>query len=212
MSPLVHLFRLKRNCGKGASIRFGLGKVTGDLVLVHDADLEYHPTDIPALLEPALHHGFDVVFGSRFLHVPRRMSVVHRIGNEFLSRLANRLFHARLTDVETGFKLFSKALIERLDLCANEFEIEPEIAAKVLMRGIPVAEIPVQYAYRAKGLAKINFGDGLDAMLVMVLVRLGQDPERFIPYRVFKVHVKRLLTWGRNLIRGTRQRPVLPTC
>ncbi|HEY3671968.1 MAG TPA: glycosyltransferase family 2 protein, partial [Acidimicrobiia bacterium] len=118
------------NRGKGSAIRSGLAHVTGDLVLVQDADLEYDPDDWPKLLAPILRGKAQVVYGSRFTGERRNMLFLHWIGNRFLSLVTNVLYNTTLSDMETCYKLFDRALLDGITLRAERFEFEPEVTAK----------------------------------------------------------------------------------
>ncbi len=210
-NPIIRLYRLKKNCGKGSAVRFGLKKSTGDLVLIHDADLEYHPADIHKLLKPIMEMKSLVVFGTRFSKISQKMSIFHRMGNEILTKILNLFFHSNITDMETGYKLLRKDLIDALDLKATEFEIEPEITGKLLMKGVRIEEKRITYRYRIRGISKINIGDGVDALIMIFLLRFFKTHQKTYLYVIFKRHFKKILTFGRNLIRGSNHRNVYQT-
>jgi glycosyltransferase involved in cell wall biosynthesis len=136
------------NRGKGACIRTALERARGDLVLIQDADLEYDPSDWPRLLEPVLRGRAQVVYGSRFIGERQTMPLSSYAGNRMLSLVADVLFNTNLSDVETGFKLFDRRVLDDLPIRSDGFEFEPEITAKVLRRGYPVYEVPVAFAGR----------------------------------------------------------------
>ena len=161
-----------RNQGKGAAIRTGLGHVSGDLVLVQDADLEYDPEDWPKLLNPILRGKASVVYGSRFTGERRNMLFLHWMGNRFLSLVTNVLYNTTLSDMETCYKLVDRALMDQLQLHADRFDIEPEITAKILRRGIRIYEVPISYAGREfdEG-KKITWRDGFAALWTLVKYR-----------------------------------------
>ena len=127
----------ERNRGKGAAIRTGLEQVTGDLVLVQDADLEYDPNDWPKLLAPILSGKATVVYGSRFTGERRNMLFLHWVGNRFLSLVTNILYNTTLSDMETCYKLFDRRVLDGMRLHASRFEFEPEVTAKVLRQRHP---------------------------------------------------------------------------
>jgi glycosyltransferase involved in cell wall biosynthesis len=160
------------NRGKGAAIRTGLGAVTGDLVLVQDADLEYDPEDWPKLLAPMLRGKATVVYGSRFTGERRNMLFLHWVGNRFLSLVTNVLYNTTLSDMETCYKLFDRALIDSIPLRAQRFEFEPEVTAKILRRGIRIYEVPISYTGREfdEG-KKITWRDGFIALWTLVKYR-----------------------------------------
>jgi glycosyltransferase involved in cell wall biosynthesis len=168
----VRVLMHEQNQGKGAAIRTGLGKVTGDLVLIQDADLEYDPEDWPKLLAPVLRGKAQVVYGSRFTGERRNMLFLHWIGNRFLSFTTNLLYNTTLSDMETCYKLFDRQVIEGISIKASRFEFEPEITAKILRRGIRIYEVPISYTGREfeEG-KKITWRDGLIALWTLVKYR-----------------------------------------
>ena len=160
------------NRGKGAAIRSGLAHVTGDLVLVQDADLEYDPEDWPKLLTPILRGKARVVYGSRFTGERRNMLFLHWVGNRFLSLVTNVLYNTTLSDMETCYKLFDRTLLDGVTLRAQRFEFEPEVTAKILRRGIRIYEVPISYTGREfdEG-KKITWRDGFVALWTLVKYR-----------------------------------------
>jgi glycosyltransferase involved in cell wall biosynthesis len=168
----VRVIMHDRNQGKGAAIRSGLQQVTGDLVLVQDADLEYDPEDWPKLLNPVLRGKAKVVYGSRFTGERRNMLVLHWIGNRFLSLVTNVLYNTTLSDMETCYKLFDRTVLDGITLRAMRFEFEPEVTAKVLRQGIRIYEVPISYTGREfdEG-KKITWRDGFVALWTLVKYR-----------------------------------------
>jgi len=161
-----------QNRGKGAAIRTGLEYVTGDLVLIQDADLEYDPDDWPKLLNPVLKGRAVVVYGSRFTGERRNMLFWHWVANRFLSLLANMLFNSTLSDMETGHKLFDRRIIDQISLRARRFDFEPEVTAKLLKAGIRIYEVPISYAGRTLDEGKkITWQDGVVALWTLVKYR-----------------------------------------
>jgi glycosyltransferase involved in cell wall biosynthesis len=160
------------NRGKGAAIRTGLEHVTGDLVLIQDADLEYDPDDWPKLLAPVLKGRAVVVYGSRFTGERRNMLFWHWVANRMLSLVANVLYNSTLSDMETGHKLFDRRVLDELSLRARRFDFEPEVTAKVLKTGIRIYEVPISYAGRTleEG-KKITWEDGVIALWTLVKYR-----------------------------------------
>jgi glycosyltransferase involved in cell wall biosynthesis len=168
----VHVVLHDTNRGKGAALRTGFSHATGEYVLVQDADLEYDPEDWPKLLNPVLRGRARVVYGSRFTGERRNMLLLHWIGNRFLSITTNLLYNTTLSDMETCYKLLERDLVDEMKLTANRFDIEPEITAKVLKRGIRIYEVPISYSGREfdEG-KKITWRDGFSALWALVKYR-----------------------------------------
>jgi glycosyltransferase involved in cell wall biosynthesis len=173
-NPGLRVIRHAQNRGKGAALATGLRQVTGDVVLIQDADLEYDPADYPALLKPIEDGNADVVFGSRFLGGPfQRVHLYHHyLGNRFLTGLSNLFTNLNLTDMETCYKVFKRQVADKLDIQSRGFAVEPEITAKVARLKVRVYEVPIRYAGRdyAAG-KKIRPRDGIFA--VWAIVRWG---------------------------------------
>jgi hypothetical protein len=175
----VRVIRHPENRGKGAAIRTGLNYVTGDLVLIQDADLEYDPEDWPSLLAPVLKGKARVVYGSRFTGERRNMMFWHWVGNRFLSLVTNALYNTTLSDMETCSKLFDRKLMASLPLRSDGFGFEPEVTAMTLRTGERIYEVPISYAGReADEGKKITWRDGLGALAVLVRCRFGPGPRR----------------------------------
>jgi glycosyltransferase involved in cell wall biosynthesis len=168
----VRIIMHERNRGKGAAVRTGVAHATGEYVLVQDADLEYDPDDWPKLLNPILRGRTRVVYGSRFTGERRNMLFAHWIGNRFLSLVTNLLYNTTLSDMETCYKVLDRRLFDELSLSADRFDIEPEITAKILKRGIRIYEVPISYAGREfdEG-KKITWRDGFAALWTLVKYR-----------------------------------------
>jgi glycosyltransferase involved in cell wall biosynthesis len=163
------------NRGKGSAVRAAIPHIDGAIAVIQDADLEYDPADVPALIEPIERGVADVVFGSRLSGGrPQRAYLFwHLIGNRFLSLLTNLLYNTTLSDMETGYKAFRTEVLQSLDLRQDDFGIEPEITAKVCKRKLRVYELPIAYYGRtyAEG-KKITWRDGFKAIRVLLSVRL----------------------------------------
>jgi glycosyltransferase involved in cell wall biosynthesis len=167
------------NRGKGAAIRTGLTHVTGDLVLIQDADLEYDPEDWPKLLVPVLKGKARVVYGSRFTGERRNMMFWHWVGNRFLSLVTNALYNTTISDMETCYKLFDRKLIDSIPLRSERFGFEPEVTAMILRTGERIYEVPISYAGReAHEGKKITWKDGFDALYTLVRCRFGPGPQK----------------------------------
>jgi glycosyltransferase involved in cell wall biosynthesis len=165
------------NQGKGAAIRTAIGHVDGEIAVIQDADGEYDPADVPALIDPIVRGRADVVFGSRLSGGrPQRAYLFwHLLGNRFLSLLTNVLFNTTISDMETGYKAFRVDVLRSLDLQESDFGIEPEITAKVCKRKLRIYELPVSYYGRTYDEGKkITWRDGFKAVKVLFAVRLGR--------------------------------------
>ncbi len=170
----VRLLRHPHNRGKGAAIRTAIEHVTGDVIVIQDADLEYDPKDYPALLEPILEGHADVVFGNRFHGGPHRVLYFwHAVGNRVVTALCNMVTNLNLSDMEVGYKVFRADVLQRLRLRSDRFGIEPEFTVKVAKLGCRVYEVPIAYHGRtyAEG-KKITWRDGMAALYYILRFRL----------------------------------------
>ena len=163
------------NRGKGAAIRAAIPHADGDVIVIQDADMEYDPADVPALIDPIVRGAADVVFGSRLSGgKPQRAYMFwHLVGNRFLSLLTNALYNTTLSDMETGYKAFRADVLRSLDLRQSDFSIEPEITAKVCKRGLRIYQLPISYYGRTyeEG-KKITWRDGFKAIWVLFRIRV----------------------------------------
>lgn len=146
--PNLRVVRHERNRGKGAAVRTGIAAATGDVIIVQDADLEYDPNDFYAVLKPIFDGRVGVVYGSRFMGSHTGMYFWNALGNKFLTFLTNFLFNCWISDMETCYKAFRADIIKNIPLESNDFRIEPEITAKILLRKERIFEVPVSYIGR----------------------------------------------------------------
>lgn len=169
----IKVISLSKNQGKGAAIRAGIKQATGNYVLIQDADLEYDPADIQSLLDPVLNKKAQVIYGSRFLGPHKNMLFLHLMGNQFLSFMTNLLFNTTISDMEVGYKLIPKKILDSINLKENRFGFEPEITSKILKQGIRIYEVPISYSGRefSEG-KKITWVDGLIAFFLLLKYRL----------------------------------------
>jgi glycosyltransferase involved in cell wall biosynthesis len=177
----VRVFFQERNMGKGAALRRGFKEARGDIVIIQDADLEYHPEEYHRLIEPIERGVADVVYGSRFLGGPHRVLFFwHYVGNKILTTLSDMVTNLNLTDVWTCYKAFRREVLERLDLREDRFGFEQEITCKVAARGWRVYEVPISYFGRTyTDGKKITWKDGLRGL--WCVFRYGLAPRRTQP-------------------------------
>lgn len=166
----IHVIFKPINEGKGAALRTGFRRATGNVVVVQDADLEYDPRDIVQLIKPLVLGKADVVYGSRFLYLPADAgsagaSRIHRLGNRLLTKLSNLLTGLRVTDMETCYKAFRRDVLQSFEIKQNRFGFEPEVTARIARRKYSIAEVPIRYTPRgyAEG-KKIGLADLFNAL------------------------------------------------
>ena len=171
----IKIFFHQKNHGKGAAIRTGFKHATGDIILIQDADLEYDPEEYPKLLKLIMEGKAKVVYGTRTSYITshlKEMYLPHVFGNLFLTFATNILYNSKITDMETGYKVFRKEVIKNMKLRATRFDLEPEITAKILKSGYKIHEIPITFKARTfvEG-KKITWIDGIKAVYYLIKYR-----------------------------------------
>ena len=170
---MVRVILHDRNQGKGAAVVTGIRNASGDVLLIQDADLEYDPRDYPGLIQPVEEGVADVVYGSRFLGAPRRTAMFwHMEANKLLTLMTNILYDTILTDMETGYKLFRKEVVQDIKIHAKRFDFEPEFTAKILKKKVRIYEVPIRFTPRdySEG-KKIKLKDAFEAVWTLIKYR-----------------------------------------
>lgn len=174
MHPNCRVFFHESNIGKGSALRTGFAQANGDLFVVQDADLEYHPRDILTLLDTCLKKGQSVVYGSRVLASGTKdySTLLFHFGGILVTWWTNVLYGAHITDEATGYKLFTREVLDRIQLRCRRFEFCPEFTGKALRAGFTIQEVPIAYTPRGHEEGKkIKISDGLEALWVLFRVR-----------------------------------------
>lgn len=171
--PGVRVILHEKNQGKGAAVRTAIQAATGDILLIQDADLEYDPREYPNLLKPLEEGLADVVYGSRFLGAARRPILFwNMVANKILTFITNILYNNILTDMETGYKVFRREVVQDMKIHAKRFDFEPEFTAKLLKRKVRIYEVPIVFNPRdySEG-KKIGVWDGVEALWTLIKYR-----------------------------------------
>lgn len=172
---ITRIFYHDSNLGKGAALRTGFSKATGDIIIIQDADLEYEPQQYQKLIQPILDGKADVVYGSRFVTGDYRRVLYfwHMLGNKFLTLLSNMFTNLNLTDMETCYKVFKKEVLDCISIEENRFGFEPEITAKISKLDLRIYEVGISYSGRTyKEGKKINWKDGISALYCIIKYNL----------------------------------------
>ena len=164
------------NQGKGAAVTEGMKRAIGEVILLQDADLEYNPADYPKLLEQFANQRVTVVYGSRFLGPHLSTMYLYALGNKFVTWVTNVLYNTNITDMETGYKVFRRSVLDGITIRAKRFDFEPEFTAKILKSGHQIYEIPISYFGRkfSEG-KKLTWRDGVVALGTLLYQRLTNE-------------------------------------
>ena len=170
---LLRVILHDRNRGKGAAVRTGFQNAAGEVFLIQDADLEYDPRDYPSMIRPLEEGIADAVYGSRFLGGPRRTVMFwHMVANKLLTFMTNLLYNTILSDMETGYKVFKREIVDGMQIHANSFDFEPEFTAKILKKKVRVYEVPISFNPRDYDEGKkIGMRDAFQAVWTLIKYR-----------------------------------------
>jgi glycosyltransferase involved in cell wall biosynthesis len=180
--PRVHVFHQPKNQGKGSAIKRAVDEATGDYMIICDADEEYRPHEIPMLVQPILDGEADLIYGTRTFGSHTSFSYWYVIGNKGVNLIANVLFNAYVSDVETCFKLMPLGLYRSLNIKSKGFGMEAEVTSKLLARGYRPYEVPISYKARSRAEGKkITAWDGVEAVWIMLKIRIREGSRRQPP-------------------------------
>lgn len=172
----VRIFHHSENRGKTFAVKFGLEQMTGDAVVIQDADLEYSPSDYPRLLEPILRGEAQIVYGSRFMGTIKDMAFINRFANTISNLTINGLYGTSITDFHTCLKLFNREVLKEIDIVSQKFSFDTEVTAKLLKKGFKIKEIPIQYKARSRSEGKkITWSTALESYGVLWKVYFTKD-------------------------------------
>lgn len=169
----ARIFYHDKNKGKGAALRTGFSDVKGDIIIIQDADLEYDPSQYQKLVQPILEGRADVVYGSRFMNATQSVSFLQSVGNRLLSSISNLFTGLSLTDMETGYKIFTRKVLNHIDIEEDGFGVEPEITAKIARTKARIVEVGISYYVRSRREGKkITWIDGIHALWCIIKYNL----------------------------------------
>lgn len=169
----IQVYYKTTNEGKGSAVALGFSKVTGEVILIQDADLEYNPQDYKMLLAPFADPTIHVVYGSRVLGPHSTTKFVYALGNRFITLLTDFLYNTNLSDSETGYKVFRKGVLKGMVIHSKRFDFDQEFTAKVLKRGYIILEVPISYIRRTHNEGKkLTWSDGILAIIALVRYRI----------------------------------------